>query len=227
MHAFTSCDSVSAFAGRGKIGTIKLLKSDKIYQEAFSELGCSWDASAELFKKLQEITCCLYVPSTSITDVNSLQYQVFCVRRGEVESSQLPHCEDCLFMHAIRANYQAAIRKRSSLCQIIRAVNWPQTMIEGWSSNACVEHPHPMSCCSCSPSASGWGRANCQNVRLTNGLKCTNMCKLQTCTNQPSKEEPAAELTDWDVDDDAHDDCVNHIDSWYLLFEHVQCSSKL
>ena len=112
MHAFTSCDSVSTFAGRGKIGTLKLLKSGKIYQEAFSELGCSWDASAELFKKLQEITCRIYVPSTSTTDVNSLQYQVFCVRRGEVESSQLPHCEDCLFMHAIRANYQAAIWRR-------------------------------------------------------------------------------------------------------------------
>jgi len=48
MHAFTSCDSVSAFAGRGKIGTLKLLKSDKIYQEAFSELEFSWNASAEL-----------------------------------------------------------------------------------------------------------------------------------------------------------------------------------
>jgi len=96
MHAFT---------GQGKIGTLKLLKSDKIYQEVFSELGCSWDVSAELFKNLQEITCRIYVPSTSTTDANSLRYQLFCARRGEVESSQLPPCEDCLFMHATRANY--------------------------------------------------------------------------------------------------------------------------
>ena len=29
MHAFAGCDTVSAFAGRGKIGALKLLKSDK------------------------------------------------------------------------------------------------------------------------------------------------------------------------------------------------------
>ena len=45
MHAFTGCDTVSAFAGRGKMGALKLLKSDKAYQEAFSELGHSWHVS--------------------------------------------------------------------------------------------------------------------------------------------------------------------------------------
>ena len=53
MHAFIGCVTVSAFAGCGKIGALKLLKSDKAYQEAFSELGRSWDVSDELFEKLQ------------------------------------------------------------------------------------------------------------------------------------------------------------------------------
>jgi len=35
MHSFTGCDTVSAFAGRGKLSTFKLLKSDETYQEAF------------------------------------------------------------------------------------------------------------------------------------------------------------------------------------------------
>ena len=113
MHSFTGCDTVSALAGRGKLSTFKLLKYDETYQEAFSELGRSWDVSGELFEKLQEITCHMYVPSTHATDVNTLRYQLFCARRGEVESSQLPPCGDCLFMHAMRANYQAAIWRRS------------------------------------------------------------------------------------------------------------------
>ena len=50
MHAFTGCDSISAFAGRGKTTAFKLLKSDKTHQEVFNQLGNSWDLSAELFQ---------------------------------------------------------------------------------------------------------------------------------------------------------------------------------
>ena len=57
MHTFTGCDTVSAFAGRGKMTTLKQMKLDQSYQEAFSQLGASWEVSAELFKKLQAITC--------------------------------------------------------------------------------------------------------------------------------------------------------------------------
>ena len=42
MHAFTGCDTVSAFAGRGKVGSFKQKKSDRTYQEAFLELGRAW-----------------------------------------------------------------------------------------------------------------------------------------------------------------------------------------
>ena len=103
MHAYTGYDTVSAFAGHGKMGALKLMKSEKTYQEAFSELGHSWNVSPDLFEKLQEIACHMYVPATHTSEVNKLQYQMFCVRRGELESSQLLPCEDCLSMHALRA----------------------------------------------------------------------------------------------------------------------------
>ncbi|KAG0697409.1 hypothetical protein GWK47_003028 [Chionoecetes opilio] len=47
MHAFTGCDTVSAFAGRGKMTTLKQVKMDKTYQDAFHELGRSWEVSPE------------------------------------------------------------------------------------------------------------------------------------------------------------------------------------
>ncbi|KAJ8251972.1 hypothetical protein COCON_G00212840 [Conger conger] len=210
MHAFTGCDTVSAFAGRGKVGTLKQLKSDRTYQDAFLELGRTWDVSDELFKKLQELTCRMYVPSTKTTSVNLLRYQLFCTRRGEVESSQLPPCEDCLFMHSIRANYQAAIWRRSLQTQ----PSVPSPKDHGWTTDDQGQleiqwmrgSPAPdavlqfLSCkCvrSCKPP---------QCTCINNGLKCTNLCKLQTCVNQHSEEEPAAHLTDSDVDDDADDD---------------------
>ena len=109
MHAFTDCDTVSAFAGRGQVGTFKEMKTDRINQEAFFELSCDWNVSNELYKKLQEITYVSYTYPPHTIEVNVLRFQLFCTKRGEVESSQLLPCKDCLFMNSCRANYQAAI----------------------------------------------------------------------------------------------------------------------
>lgn len=40
---------------------------------------------------------------------------------------------------------------------------------------------------------------------LTNGLKCTDMCKLQTCTNQKTEDEGEMEVDvdDSDIDEEA------------------------
>ena len=86
-HAFTGCDSISAFAGRGKTTGFKLLKSDKTKQEVFNQLGHSWDLTAELFQRLQQITCQMYLLSTRTTEVNKLRYQLFCAKPGDVDSS--------------------------------------------------------------------------------------------------------------------------------------------
>ena len=52
---------MSAFPGRGKLGALKLVRSEHC-QEIFREMGQSWKPSAELFKKLQAFTCKLYKP---------------------------------------------------------------------------------------------------------------------------------------------------------------------
>uniref|UniRef100_A0A0L8HPJ3 Uncharacterized protein n=1 Tax=Octopus bimaculoides TaxID=37653 RepID=A0A0L8HPJ3_OCTBM len=100
IHAFTGCD------------TFQQMKSNKTIQEYFSELEYAWDVSYELFQKLQVITCNMYLLSASTTEENKLRYKFFCARRGEIELSQLHPCEDCLFMHALRANNQSAIWRR-------------------------------------------------------------------------------------------------------------------
>ena len=54
-----------------------------MYEEAFYWLGRTWDVSAELFQKLQEITSRMYIPSTDATSVNDLRYQLFFVFNEE------------------------------------------------------------------------------------------------------------------------------------------------
>ena len=75
----------------------------------FRELGQSWEPSVDIFKKLQAFTCKLYTSSTTTVYINTSRHLLFCARRGELESTQLPPCEDCLFMHTMRANYLAGI----------------------------------------------------------------------------------------------------------------------
>ena len=43
FHTFTGCDTVSAFAGRGKTGPLKQLKKDEVAIDAFVQLGTSWN----------------------------------------------------------------------------------------------------------------------------------------------------------------------------------------
>ena len=96
MHAFTGCDTVSAFAGKGKASALKLLLNDKKIQETFLELGSEWDLSRDLMDKLELFICLLYAPKAPSTKVNKLRYDMFCAKKGELESHQLPPCYDCL-----------------------------------------------------------------------------------------------------------------------------------
>ena len=68
-------------------------------------LGKAWVLSLELFTLLQEFVCKIYASQTSLCDVNDLRNQLFRVKKGDVDSSQLPPCKDTLMLHAMRANY--------------------------------------------------------------------------------------------------------------------------
>ena len=65
MHAYTGCDTVSAFAGKGKAKALKLLTSNKQNQDTFLKLGQEWDLSPELVDKLEAFTCQFYALKAS------------------------------------------------------------------------------------------------------------------------------------------------------------------
>ncbi len=135
MHAYTGCDSVSAFAAKGKTKPFKILTSNVDVQQTFCELGSNWDVSPELMNKLEAFTCLLYSPKASVMNINALRYHLFCVKNGEIESHQLPPCRDCLAKHAERANYQAAVWRRCleqdprHQVQSVKAGNLKKTMV--------------------------------------------------------------------------------------------------
>ena len=105
LHAYTGCDTVSCFADKGKVKSWKVVQECEKSQLALSELGGQEMVSTDLYKMLEEFTCLLY------GSINELRYELFCSRKGNIDSSQLPPCRHTLRKHIDRVNYQCLIWK--------------------------------------------------------------------------------------------------------------------
>ena len=213
LHSFTGCDTVSAFAGKGKLGALKILKSDVDAKQAFTELGQSWNLSEDLFRRIEKVTCAFYSSGANSSDVNDLRYSLFCAKNGEIESHQLPPCKDCLRKHTMRANYQACIWRCSLQCD----PSIPDPVGFGWKMGNSTDgelgltidwmdgKPAPeavleLLACRCSRSCR---LPDC--VCMANGLTCTDMCRLQDCENQPIQDEEEV-IVGGDSGDEDEDD---------------------
>lgn len=75
FHAFTGCDSVSAFFGQGKVKALKLLSQNRSFVNLFQEIGMYWQLEEELFEKIQEFTCTMYSSVAGTSDVNEMRYR--------------------------------------------------------------------------------------------------------------------------------------------------------
>ena len=121
LHAYSRCDTTSAFKGIGKVKPLRLLQKKPKYQEVFSGLGESWEVTDDLFLALEEFTCIMYSAKTKTKEVNRLRYQMLELKCGgqsldskkNVDLSSLPPPKVCLSEHIRRVNYQVAIWKRA------------------------------------------------------------------------------------------------------------------
>jgi hypothetical protein len=124
LHAFTHCNSTSAFKGKGKVRQIKLLEKTEKYQKILGALGDHWDVSNTLENELEAFTCAMYGRKND-TNVDHLRYTILREKSGgrdgkidinrNVDLSLLPPCKKSLVQHIHRANYQVAIWNRSHI----------------------------------------------------------------------------------------------------------------
>ena len=59
-HAFTGCDTTSAFSGRGKVKPLQIMGSSSEYIQAFASLGMSMDIIIDLLSVLDSLVCHMY-----------------------------------------------------------------------------------------------------------------------------------------------------------------------
>lgn len=98
LHAFTGCDSTSAFAGKGKKTALKLCKIDPVACNGVASLGPSFDVERVPFSECEGFVCKLY-GRPNLADLNKCRYATFCTKKGQTQS--LPPCQDALQNHIL------------------------------------------------------------------------------------------------------------------------------
>jgi hypothetical protein len=123
LHAFTGCDSCSAFKGVGKVKPIKVLLKHPKFTTIMEKFGERWDTSAELVNEVEEVTCALY-GKTRFKSVNELRHFLLKAKCGNTERidhtknidfGTFPPCRDSLVEHVNRVNFQVAVWKRAHI----------------------------------------------------------------------------------------------------------------
>ena len=106
LHAFTGCDSTSAFVGCGKKAGLALISasSSGAARQAMALLGTSFNVRNDLMDMCEQFVCQLY--GSKLMSINELRYEMFCLKASQ--SFHLPPTQDALREHIRRANYQTA-----------------------------------------------------------------------------------------------------------------------
>lgn len=184
LHAFSGCDSISSFSGKGKRTMYSLVKKHPDCLTAVQELGNSFEVSEGLIHKLETFVCRLY----GVTDqnyVNEARYKLFCQTSGNEQA--MPPCKDALIQHIKRSNYQAAIWKKAAM----PLTNCPSPVGNGWQLeaddykivwNTCPIAPKDIissAFCRCQSAKCKDKRCSCKVA----GLLCTDLCHCSDCQN--------------------------------------------
>ena len=104
LHAFTGCDTISAFHNKGKKKAVDVLKKDAELQDVFGSIHLTLPVPSEAQQKVENFVCRLY--SAKANTVNGARYELY--KNGRT-SSALPPNDDALNLHLKRSVYQTRI----------------------------------------------------------------------------------------------------------------------
>ena len=121
-YAFTGCDTVSAFAGRGKKTAWDIWSALPSVTTAFSELSnCPTTITEEHITLIQRYVVLLYDKTSSLADVNDCRQVLFTKKSRSIEN--IPPTKAALFQHIKRTCYQAGYVWSQCLDEIMELPN--------------------------------------------------------------------------------------------------------
>lgn len=140
FHAFTGCDTTSAFMRKGKVRPFKLLQKRETFIDTFIRLGESDVLSNDVIDSLESFVCAMYGKGRSC-QVNDVRYDLAILRfkaskailSGDdgTDFCFIPPCKDSLVCHIKRCNYQTFIWKRAN----VQFIEYPSLFESGWKRN--------------------------------------------------------------------------------------------
>ena len=181
FHAFTGCDVVSAFRGKGKKTAWQTWDMCSAVSESFSRLSqYPPTVDDDNLKLLEKFVIMMYDRSSTTECVDDARLDMFARKQRPYEA--IPPTQGALLQHVRRAAYQAGcIWSQSTVCQpeVPSPAEW------GWRRNGeqwdiiwtelspIVESCQQLTKCACKCECSG----RCKCYRL--GLTCSGLCSCK------------------------------------------------
>lgn len=186
FHAFTGCDTVSAFRGKGKVTAWQTWNIYPEVSPVFSKLSqypvCVNDGDLQV---LEKFVILMYDRSSSAESVDDARLELFAQKQRSYEA--IPPTSAALLQHTRRAAYQAGcVWGQATQCQLVTEDpsewGWKKVGSE-WQIFWTTKDPIFKSCqqlvkCGCTGKAGCTGRCKCYNACLPCTALCTCKCEL-------------------------------------------------
>ena len=124
LHAYSGCDSTSAFRWIGKLKPLKTLQRLPKYIPTLKRLGDTWDVPDEDIGELESFTCAIYGRASKVSKVDDLRFiriNEVCAKESRLvpsatlDMATFPPCKKSLTQHIRRVNHQVGIWKRAHI----------------------------------------------------------------------------------------------------------------
>ncbi|GFS26659.1 hypothetical protein ElyMa_007060900 [Elysia marginata] len=119
FHAFSGCDTTSAFFGKGKKTAWQAWQAYSDATEAMAHLAdhpfTHLDEDSDCFSVLERLVVILYDKTSHLSCVDEARKVLFCHMNRAMD--KLPPTKNCLLHHVRRAIYQAGIWTKSTQAQ--------------------------------------------------------------------------------------------------------------
>ena len=180
FHAFTGCDSVSSFAGRGKKTAFETWKAFSAVTPVFSALFTDPTTfNDEHMSVLETYVVLMYDRTCTETTVDSARKHIFTTKARSIDA--IPPTGAALLQHTKRAIYQGGhvwgqALIRSPVVPSPETCGWQKSATQGWQPLWTTLPEAVASCsellrCGCLKGCRGL----CKCVRAA--LKCTSLCR--------------------------------------------------
>jgi len=111
FHAWSGCDTVSAFRGKGKKSAWQAWQAYEEVTLTFRYLAANpfkhLSVDSNHFQRIERLTVVLYDKTSSLNSVNEARQELFCRRSRSIDN--IPPTQNALVQHTKRVIYQAGI----------------------------------------------------------------------------------------------------------------------